>query len=477
MRTALKKAIATMMAISLGLLTPVTFNNARTSAGIAELTVSGDNLKTVSYQSASKKQSEVVDSTTTSTQTSVSTETTTSDASKSASTTTKSPTTSATTKTSVTNPTSNSEPETSTSVSLSQSTTATTTVKNATVSTSTTVTSAEEASSTTSTATEEFIIYGDVCKDGKLNVFDLCLAKRQLLYPDQDVIDKSICDLDGNGIFDINDIIELQDFILAKRVTFTRSEIEPIPFGSATTTSESTTTTSETTTSTTSTTTTATTTTETTTSTTTETTTEIQYHYFHGNDMPSSCTANWPTDDPDWAKTYDFDSYFATKSGSKHPSLIDFYLVENLYLICVDRMYGTIGFHEVCASDTLIKYENDIGDTITLTPAVDPDYPDDPNQLTSRIEWSYHDGDNIVTEAWVNSGFITLAHIYYRDNLTTAESGFGMYIHFLMTVDIANRYLPDGYTLPDGTFVPPEKYSSCYYTIDEIHKETDNRTT
>ena len=286
---------------------------------------------------------------------------------------------------------------------------------------------------------DEAIIYGDVCKDGKLNASDLSLAKKQLLCPDKDIIDKSICDLNCDGVFDISDIIELQDFLLAKRLTFTRSEIEPVPFGSTTTTTSSET-----------------------------TTTEIQYHYFHGEGLTGDVFKTWPTDDPDWLKAYDFDAYFASRDGRSHPALEGFYIEADLGIIFLNKTYGMLGFHEVSASEKMIKYENSVGDTITLTPTVDPDYPDDPNQFTSRVEWTYWDKDVLTTKTWVNSGYKSGAKIYYYENLTTLESGFALYPHFLVVSDMPSHYLPDGYTLSDGTFVSPERYTKISYSIDDI---------
>lgn len=65
-------------------------------------------------------------------------------------------------------------------------------------------------------ATVTDIILGDVDGDERVDVFDLCLMRSELVNPGTTNIDKVAADVNANGIFDINDVIEVQDFLLCK---------------------------------------------------------------------------------------------------------------------------------------------------------------------------------------------------------------------------------------------------------------------
>ena len=79
-------------------------------------------------------------------------------------------------------------------------------------------------------AAETDVILGDVDGDVKVNAFDLCLMKRELLKPGTTSINMEAADVNADGVVDIKDVIEVQQFLLVERDNFTgstRKNIEP----------------------------------------------------------------------------------------------------------------------------------------------------------------------------------------------------------------------------------------------------------
>ena len=79
-------------------------------------------------------------------------------------------------------------------------------------------------------AAETDIFLGDVNDDDKVDVFDLCLMKRELVEPGATSIDKVAADVNADGVVDIKDVIEVQQFLLVERDSFTgsmRKKVEP----------------------------------------------------------------------------------------------------------------------------------------------------------------------------------------------------------------------------------------------------------
>lgn len=79
-------------------------------------------------------------------------------------------------------------------------------------------------------AAETDLILGDVDGDEKVNVFDLGLMKRELLNPGTTSINMAAADVNADGVVDVKDVIEVQQFLLVERDTFTgstRKNIEP----------------------------------------------------------------------------------------------------------------------------------------------------------------------------------------------------------------------------------------------------------
>ena len=89
---------------------------------------------------------------------------------------------------------------------------------------------------------ENKFLRGDLTFDGRLDVFDLCLMKRGLIGG-FDSLMSSIADVNCDGTTDVADVRLLQDFLLAKKVTFPdiwyilpaedqpQSEVQPAPNG------------------------------------------------------------------------------------------------------------------------------------------------------------------------------------------------------------------------------------------------------
>jgi len=79
-------------------------------------------------------------------------------------------------------------------------------------------------------AAETNVILGDVNDDERVDVFDLCLMKRELLNPGTTSIKMAAADVNADGVVDVKDVIEVQQFLLVERDTFTgstRKNIEP----------------------------------------------------------------------------------------------------------------------------------------------------------------------------------------------------------------------------------------------------------
>ncbi|HRU98036.1 MAG TPA: dockerin type I domain-containing protein [Ruminococcus sp.] len=79
-------------------------------------------------------------------------------------------------------------------------------------------------------AAETDVILGDVNDDDRVDVFDLCLMKRELIEPGTTSINKAAADVNADGVVDIKDVIEVQQFLLVERDSFTgsmRKSIEP----------------------------------------------------------------------------------------------------------------------------------------------------------------------------------------------------------------------------------------------------------
>lgn len=68
---------------------------------------------------------------------------------------------------------------------------------------------------------ETDVILGDV--DEKVNVFDLCLVKREIINPGTTSIDLAAADVNIDGVVDVKDAIEIQDFLLCRTKGFTGS--------------------------------------------------------------------------------------------------------------------------------------------------------------------------------------------------------------------------------------------------------------
>ena len=67
------------------------------------------------------------------------------------------------------------------------------------------------------------MIIGDLCEDEVLNVFDLCLMKRHFIDNSwESNADRIKADTNGDGILDVNDVILLQDWLLAKPVSLAK---------------------------------------------------------------------------------------------------------------------------------------------------------------------------------------------------------------------------------------------------------------
>ncbi len=70
-------------------------------------------------------------------------------------------------------------------------------------------------------AAEETYRYGDIDNNGKWNVLDLSMMKSALASPDKlTELQKTLCDVDESGVFDLGDVKLMQDYILGKGTGF-----------------------------------------------------------------------------------------------------------------------------------------------------------------------------------------------------------------------------------------------------------------
>lgn len=79
-------------------------------------------------------------------------------------------------------------------------------------------------------AAETDVILGDVNGDDRVDVFDLCLMKREIINSGTTSINKAAADVNADGVMDIKDVREVQQFLLVERDSFTgsmRKDIEP----------------------------------------------------------------------------------------------------------------------------------------------------------------------------------------------------------------------------------------------------------
>lgn len=72
-------------------------------------------------------------------------------------------------------------------------------------------------------AAETDVILGDVDGDEKVNAFDLCLVKREIINPGTTSINLAAADVNIDGVVDVKDAIEIQDFLLCRTKGFTGS--------------------------------------------------------------------------------------------------------------------------------------------------------------------------------------------------------------------------------------------------------------
>lgn len=72
-------------------------------------------------------------------------------------------------------------------------------------------------------AIENSIIYGDVNNDKRVDVFDFCLIKQKIVNSET-IIDNNAGDVNGDGIININDAREIQQFLLRQRDSFSITE-------------------------------------------------------------------------------------------------------------------------------------------------------------------------------------------------------------------------------------------------------------
>jgi hypothetical protein len=79
-------------------------------------------------------------------------------------------------------------------------------------------------------AAETDVILGDVNNDDRVDVFDLCLIKQKIINPGTTSINLTAADVNADGVLDIKDVREVQQFLLVERDSFTgsmRKDIEP----------------------------------------------------------------------------------------------------------------------------------------------------------------------------------------------------------------------------------------------------------
>ena len=77
------------------------------------------------------------------------------------------------------------------------------------------------------------VIKGDVNFDGRINVFDLCLAKQYYIDGFNDPLAEEAADVDCSGTVEIGDLKQIQDFLVSKIKTFTvveKKQISPAAY-------------------------------------------------------------------------------------------------------------------------------------------------------------------------------------------------------------------------------------------------------
>lgn len=72
-------------------------------------------------------------------------------------------------------------------------------------------------------AAETDVILGDVNGDERVDVFDLTLIKREIINPGTTSINLTAADVNADGVVDVKDAIEVQDFLLCRTKGFTGS--------------------------------------------------------------------------------------------------------------------------------------------------------------------------------------------------------------------------------------------------------------
>lgn len=72
-------------------------------------------------------------------------------------------------------------------------------------------------------ATETDVILGDVNGDERVDVFDLTLIKRERINSETTLINLTAADVNADGVIDVKDTIEVQDFLLCRTKGFTGS--------------------------------------------------------------------------------------------------------------------------------------------------------------------------------------------------------------------------------------------------------------
>lgn len=70
-------------------------------------------------------------------------------------------------------------------------------------------------------AAETKVIYGDVNGDERVDAFDLCLMKQEIITSGSTSIDLTAADVNADGVVDVKDAIEVQDFLLCRTKGFT----------------------------------------------------------------------------------------------------------------------------------------------------------------------------------------------------------------------------------------------------------------
>ncbi len=69
---------------------------------------------------------------------------------------------------------------------------------------------------------KEKIIKGDVNLDGVVNIYDMCIAKNNIINGFTNTLSYEASDVDENGKVDVNDIKQIQDFLLTRSKGFTK---------------------------------------------------------------------------------------------------------------------------------------------------------------------------------------------------------------------------------------------------------------